>query len=138
MILMFQREVVDRIVAEPGNSERGFLTVLVEAFVSIERLFDVPPNAFKPAPKIWSSVVRLVPKELNGVLSGKQVDFERLISAAFRQKRKTILNNLKASASRLKISEPAMLLSSADIEPIRRAETLTPDEWTRLFSHYAA
>jgi 16S rRNA (adenine1518-N6/adenine1519-N6)-dimethyltransferase len=137
MVLMFQREVVDRIVAMPGNSDRGFLTVLVEAFLSVEKLFDVPPNAFRPAPKIWSSVVRLTPKNVNSVLSGKEKHFEALISAAFRQKRKTILNNLKA-AGQLKISEPTELLSEADIEPIRRAETLTPEEWIRLFSHYAA
>ena len=138
MVLMFQKEVVDRIRAEPGNSERGFLTVLVEAFLSVEKLFDVPPSAFKPSPKVWSSVVRLVPKDVNGVLHGKENQFERLISAAFQQKRKTILNNLKAGAGRLKISEPALLLSSADIEPTRRAETLTHEEWIRLFSCYAA
>lgn len=138
MILMFQREVVDRIVAEPGNSERGFLTVLVETFLSVEKLFDVPPSAFKPIPKIWSSVVRLVPKDVNGSLNGSEYQFERLISAAFRQKRKTILNNLKAGADQLKITEPTMLLSNADIEPTRRAETLTSEEWTRLFSYYAA
>jgi len=138
MVLMFQREVVDRIVAMPGNSDRGFLTVLVEAFLSVEKLFDVPPNAFRPAPKIWSSVVRLTPKDENRVLSGKEKQFEALISAAFRQKRKTILNNLKAGAGQLKISEPANLLTAADIEPTRRAETLTPEEWIRLFSYYAA
>ena len=138
MVLMFQREVVDRIIANPGNSDRGFLTVLVEAFVSVEKLFDVPPNAFRPAPKIWSSVVRLTPKDVNSVLTGKEKKFEALISAAFQQKRKTILNNLKAGAGQLTISEPTELLSEADIEPIRRAETLTPEEWIRLFSHYAA
>lgn len=138
MILMFQREVVGRIVAEPGNSERGFLTVLVEAFLSVEKLFDVPPSAFKPSPKIWSSVVRLVPKDVNDSLNGNEYQFERLISAAFRQKRKTILNNLKASADYLKITEPAKLLSNANIDPTRRAETLNADEWIRFFSHYAA
>ena len=138
MILMFQKEVVDRIVAKTGNSERGFLTVLVEAFLSVEKLFDVPPSVFRPSPKIWSSVVRLIPKDVDVVLTGNEDVFERLISAAFRQKRKTILNNLKASASQLKISEPATLLSSADIEPTRRAETLTSEEWIRLFSLYTA
>jgi 16S rRNA (adenine1518-N6/adenine1519-N6)-dimethyltransferase len=137
MILMFQREVVDRIVAQPGNSERGFLTALVEAFLSVEKLFDVPPSAFKPSPKVWSSVVRLAPKDVNDSLNGNEYQFERLISAAFQQKRKTILNNLKAGADQLKITGPATLLHNADIEPTRRAETLTADEWIRLFSHYA-
>ena len=62
LVLMFQREVVERITAEPGSSERGYLTVLVEAAFAVERLFDVPPEAFRPRPKIWSSVVRLIPK----------------------------------------------------------------------------
>jgi Dimethyladenosine transferase (rRNA methylation) len=114
------------------------LTVLVEAFLSVEKLFDVPPSAFRPSPKIWSSVVRLIPKDVDVVLTGKEDVFERLISAAFRQKRKTILNNLKASASQLEIFEPTALLSAADIEPKRRAETLTSEEWIRLFSLYTA
>ena len=59
---MLQREVVERITAEPGNSERGFLTVLVEAYMRADKLFDVPPDAFRPAPKVWSSVVRLIPE----------------------------------------------------------------------------
>ncbi|MDQ6788067.1 MAG: 16S rRNA (adenine(1518)-N(6)/adenine(1519)-N(6))-dimethyltransferase RsmA, partial [Acidobacteriota bacterium] len=60
MILMFQREVVERITAQAGNSERGFLTVLVEAYLTTEKLFDVPPAAFRPAPKVQSAVVRLI------------------------------------------------------------------------------
>ena len=54
LVLMFQREVVERITADPGNSNRGFLTVLAESSFEIERLFDIPPTAFRPAPKIWS------------------------------------------------------------------------------------
>ena len=63
MILMFQREVVERITAKPASSDRGYLTVMVQAFMKVEKLFDVPPTAFRPVPKVWSSVVRLIPKE---------------------------------------------------------------------------
>ena len=124
LVLMFQREVVERIAAEPGNSDRGFLTVLVETAFHVERLFDVPPRAFRPQPKIWSTVVRLTPKELNITDSSR---FRALVSAAFAQKRKTILNNLKAT-----FPNAAGALEAANIDPARRAETLTLDEWLRL------
>jgi len=131
LVLMFQREVVGRITAQPGSSERGYLTVLVEAFMSVEYLFDVPPSSFWPVPKVWSSVVRLRPKP--SMLDGNEAAFEKLISSAFRQKRKTILNNLKASASALQIDDPAALIESAGLETNRRAESLSIDEWNRLF-----
>jgi 16S rRNA (adenine1518-N6/adenine1519-N6)-dimethyltransferase len=124
LVLMFQREVVDRITAEPGNSDRGFLTVLVESAFAVEKLFDVPPTAFRPQPKVWSSVVRLTPKE--NVISHPE-PFRRLLSAAFAQKRKTILNNLKTFSR-----EALTALKIAEIDPGRRAETLTLDEWLRL------
>lgn len=124
LVLMFQREVVDRITAEPGNSERGFLTVLVESAFTVSKLFDVPPNAFRPQPKVWSSVVRLTPKE--NVIA-KPEEFRKLLSAAFAQKRKTILNNLKTFSP-----DALTSLEKADIDPGRRAETLTLDEWIRL------
>lgn len=126
LVLMFQREVVDRITAEPGNSERGFLTVLVESAFTVEKLFDVPPTAFRPQPKVWSSVVRLIPKE--NVIAQPE-EFRRLLSAAFAQKRKTILNNLKSYMPNAKDA-----LEKAGIDPGRRAETLTLDEWNRLVS----
>src|SRR5450432_425951 len=62
MVLMLQREVVDRITAQPGSTERGFLTLLVEAYCEVEKLFDVAPGSFRPVPKVWSSVIRLRPR----------------------------------------------------------------------------
>jgi 16S rRNA (adenine1518-N6/adenine1519-N6)-dimethyltransferase len=123
MVLMFQREVVERIMAPPGSSERGFLTVLVEAYFHVERLFDVPPAAFKPVPKVWSSVVKLRPKS-GGEIPDK---FSVVLSTAFSQKRKTIVNNLKSAYSNA--VEP---LEAAGIDARRRAETLTIEEWIRL------
>ena len=136
MVLMFQREVVDRIVAGPGNSARGYLTVLVEAFMDIEKLFDVPPSAFKPAPKVWSSVIRLAPKVTDPRLLSQEKQFASLVSASFRQKRKTILNNLKAASNELNIHDPVSLLTVSGIEPTRRAETLNIEEWAQIFTNY--
>lgn len=124
LVLMFQREVVDRITAPPGSSDRGFLTVMSEAFLNAERLFDVPPGAFRPQPKVWSSVVRLTPIESK---IGDIDLFRSVVSASFAQKRKTILNNLKAEYPEIRKS-----LESVGIDPGRRAETLTNEEWLRL------
>jgi 16S rRNA (adenine1518-N6/adenine1519-N6)-dimethyltransferase len=124
MVLMFQREVVDRITAEAGSSERGFLTVLVEAYLEVEKLFDVPPSAFQPMPKVWSSVARFTPKpdvDLDAAA------FRSIVSSGFAQKRKTILNNL-----RQKSADAKSVLEAAGIDPMRRAETLKLAEWTAL------
>lgn len=132
MVLMFQREVVERITAEPGNKERGFLTVLVEAYLRAEKLFDVPPAAFRPAPKIWSAVVRLTAKETVEIENEKL--FREIISAGFAQRRKTILNNLKNAPAVLKekIGDAEKLLDDCGIDSKRRAETLTSEEWKHI------
>lgn len=125
MILMFQREVVERITARVGNSERGFLTVLTEAYLETEKLFDVPPSAFAPAPKVWSAVVRLRPKANIGIEN--EARFRKIASAGFRQKRKTILNNLKNEFRNID-----QVLDECGIDRQRRAETLTLEEWRCL------
>jgi len=134
MILMFQREVVDRITAKPGNSERGFLTLLVEAYLNTEKLFDVPPNAFQPSPKVQSAVMRLITKEVCKIDVEKEDLFRELLSAGFAQKRKTILNNLRNAQPNLKekIGNIENLLESCRIDSKRRAETLTLNEWINL------
>jgi len=133
MVLMFQREVVDRMTAEPGNSERGYLTVIAEAFLDVKRLFDVPPTAFRPVPKVWSSVVRLTPKSETLFDAGEK-QFLTLVSSSFLQKRKTLQNNLRRAAAELGIADVVRVLDAASIEPSRRAEALTLDEWSRLFA----
>jgi 16S rRNA (adenine1518-N6/adenine1519-N6)-dimethyltransferase len=135
MVLMFQREVVERIAAKAGSSDRGYLTVLVEAFLSVERLFDVAPTAFSPEPKVWSSIVRLIPKSDEPALAGREDAFLTLVSTGFRQKRKTILNNLKAAGFEITRSRDVNeVLSVSGIDPLRRAETLTVDEWISLLN----
>jgi 16S rRNA (adenine1518-N6/adenine1519-N6)-dimethyltransferase len=124
LVLMFQREVVERITAQPGNSERGFLTVLVENAFTVEYLFDVPATAFRPAPKVISSVARLTPRPRT---IADELAFRSLVSIAFAQKRKTILNNLKTE-----FPNALELLAHSRIEPTRRAESLSLDEWLQL------
>lgn len=126
LVLMLQREVVDRMVAPPGNSERGFLTVLVEAAFNVEKLFDVPPSAFRPRPKVTSSVARLLPRPLSET---DRPEFRQLLSAAFTHKRKTLGNNLRGH-----YPEALRALEPAEIDPLQRAESLTLDAWQRLFS----
>ena len=135
-VLMLQREVVERITARPGSSERGYLTVLVEASCYSEALFDVPPGAFRPVPKVWSTVARLRVRE--EALSGLDERlFTRLVSACFAQKRKTIQNNLRNAPEEMRALIEASggatrLLEAARVEPQRRAESLTLEEWTAL------
>ena len=132
MILMFQREVVERITAQIGNSERGFLSVLAQNYLETEQLFDVPPKAFRPSPKVTSAVARLTPK--SDVKTENDKLFRAVVSTAFTQKRKTIFNNLKNAAPELseKFGDVSQLLANCNIEPVRRAETLTIDEWNCL------
>lgn len=137
MVLMLQREVVERITAPPGASERGFLSVMVEAYASAEILFDVSPASFRPVPKVWSTVVRLSMRPRMIVEIGDEALFRQLVSAGFAQRRKTILNNMRgapdALRSRVEESGGAVpLLEAAQVAPVRRAETLTLEEWARL------
>ena len=132
MVLMFQREVVERITAEVGNSERGFLSVLVQNYLETEKLFDVPPTAFRPSPKVNSAVVRLKSKNETAVENHEL--FRAIVSAAFVQKRKTIFNNFKNAPPDLreKFGDVNQLLEKCGIAPNRRAETLTIEEWRGL------
>ncbi len=124
IVLMFQREVVERITAPAGGKERGFLSVLVENAFEADYLFDVPPGAFQPVPKVWSGVVRLIPKPAT---TKDYPLFKKIVSASFAQKRKTMLNNLRQA-----VEDAQGLLAKAEIDARRRAETLTLDEWWKL------
>lgn len=137
MVLMLQREVVERVLARAGTSDRGFISVLVEAYCEAEKLFDVAPGAFRPPPKVWSSVMRVrFRSRLNAEVSDEGLLWET-VSAGFAQKRKTILNNLRNASGRLheilrRNGGASIVLCKAQIELQRRAETLTVEEWCRL------
>lgn len=137
MTLMLQREVVDRITAEAGDSERGYLSVLVEAYCEAEKLFDVAPEAFRPAPKVWSTVVRLrVRPNIASEVKDEKLLWQ-VVSAGFAQRRKTILNNLREAPESIqellkKRGGASIVLCDAGLPPLRRAETFTLEEWALL------
>ena len=137
MVVMLQREVVERIMAPPGSSDRGFLSVLVEAYCETEKLFDVAPGAFRPPPKVWSSVIRVrFRPRIKQDVADEELLWET-VSAGFAQKRKTILNNLRRASGRLgevlkRNGGASIVLCKAGVELQRRAETLTIDEWRSI------
>ena len=137
MVVMLQREVVERILAPAGSSERGFLSVLVEAYCETEKLFDVAPGSFRPPPKVWSSVLRLTLRTNAPVELKDEELMWQLVSAGFAQKRKTMLNNLRHSSGKLRevIGQnggASIVLCKAGVDVQRRAETLTVEDWVRI------
>lgn len=137
LVLMLQREVVERITAPPATSERGYLSVLVEAYCEAETLFDVAPGSFRPQPKVWSTVVRLRLRETLKVEVADEKLLWSIVSCGFAQRRKTILNNLRHAPPELstrieRAGGASNVLEAASIEESRRAETLTLEEWARL------
>jgi len=137
MVLMLQREVVERVLAPAGTTDRGFISVLVEAYCETEKLFDVAPGAFQPPPKVWSSVMRLKFRpRIKTEVKDEDLLWET-VSAGFAQKRKTILNNLRNTSGRLQETlkrngGASIVLCKARIDLQRRAETLTVEEWGRI------
>ena len=134
MVLMLQREVVERVLAPPGTTDRGYISVFVEAYCEAEKLFDVAPGAFRPPPKVWSSVMRLT--RINAEIKDESLLWE-VVSAGFAQKRKTILNNLRHASGRLqdvlkRNGGASIVLCKANVELQRRAETLTLQEWEKI------
>ena len=122
---MVQREVADRMVAAPGTDAYGRLAVLTAARCLPTKVFDLPPDAFVPPPKVWSSVVRLDPKPDIPGLSPQTLG--RVTAAAFGQRRKKLRSSLKSLTK-----TPDDLLAAAHIDADRRAETLTVDEFITL------
>jgi 16S rRNA (adenine1518-N6/adenine1519-N6)-dimethyltransferase len=137
MVVMLQREVVDRITAPASSTDRGYLSVRVEAYCETEKLFDVAPDAFHPAPKVWSSVVRLKVRPRIAVDVEHEDLLWQVVSAGFAQRRKTILNNLRQAPAKLQelIKEhggASIVLCEASVDLQRRAETLKLEEWGQI------
>ena len=129
MALMFQREVAERIVARPGDAQYGRLSVLAGWRTTARIAFDVPASAFVPPPKVVSSVVRLDPRP--DPLPCETGALETVTRAAFGQRRKMLRQSLKPLGG-------ATLLEAAGIEPTRRAETLTVEEFCALGRAYSS
>jgi 16S rRNA (adenine1518-N6/adenine1519-N6)-dimethyltransferase len=117
MVLMFQREVAERIVAEENDDAYGRLGVLANWRTETKILFDIAPGAFVPPPKVTSSVVRLVPRVTP--LSCPRRALEQVAAAAFNQRRKMLRQSLKPLGV-----DPALLTEAAGVDPTRRAETV--------------
>ena len=137
MTLMLQREVVDRITAPPGSSDRGYLSVFVEAYCETEKLFDVSPQSFRPVPKVWSTVARLRMHEKIAADVKDEKLLWQIVSAGFAHPRKTILNNLREARESIqellkKRGGASIVLCDAGIPPLRRAETFALEEWALL------
>jgi 16S rRNA (adenine1518-N6/adenine1519-N6)-dimethyltransferase len=130
IVIMVQREVADRIAAEPGGREYGMLSATAQLYARVENLFTLPPGAFAPPPKVHSSVLRLTispQQEKLGVAGDGFIDFLRL---SFGQKRKTLWNNLKA---RYETADLRRALAEANVKATARAETLSLEESAALF-----
>ncbi len=117
LVLMFQREVAERIVAAPGSKVYGRLSVLANWRCETKILFDVAPSAFVPAPKVTSSVIRLIPRAQP--LSANPDTIGRVTAAAFGQRRKMLRQSLRSLGG-----DPAPLLEAAGIQPTARAEEI--------------
>ena len=121
---MLQKEVVDRMTAQPGHSEYGRLSVILQYAWMMEKLGNVPPEAFMPPPKVQSSVVRIIPKKKMTHEAHDYNHFNQLVQQAFTHKRKILRSNLPHI--------PQALFKKLNIDTNRRAETLSVEEFVRL------
>lgn len=123
--LMLQKEVADRIAAEPGSKRYGRLTVMLAAWTRIESCFDIGPGAFHPAPRVWSSLVRITPFRQPKFTIADEAAFARLVAFTFSMRRKTLRRILKGRLS-------AAELEAAGFDPGARPETLAAEDFARL------
>ena len=126
--VMLQKEVIDRIVAAPGSSDYGRLTVMLAPWFEARRLFDVGPGAFTPPPRVWSAVARLAVRREPAFAVPPA--FARTVSAAFSQRRKTLRNALR---SLMDVGQ----ITAAGIDPGVRPETLSPAQFAALAAQVA-
>ncbi len=125
MHFMLQKEVVDRMAAEPGSKVYGRLSVMLQLRCKVTPLFVVPPGAFRPPPKVDSAVVRMQPLPVAQLPDADPRRLHDIVKAAFAQRRKTLSNTLKGLLD-------ASAIGQAGIDPGRRAETLSPADFIRL------
>lgn len=125
MHFMLQKEVVDRLIAEPDSSDYGRLSVMLQYHCAMEKVLDVPPMAFYPPPKVDSAVIRLHPYKAPPYQAHDEKQFAQLVKMAFSQRRKTLRNNLRTYISDEQFEK-------ACIDAQRRPETLRVEEFVRL------
>jgi 16S rRNA (adenine1518-N6/adenine1519-N6)-dimethyltransferase len=134
MTLMLQKEVARRITSGPGGKQYGSLSVMVQYYCIASELFEVPSSAFTPPPKVKSAVIKLAVRAHPPVEVADEQLFFRLVRSTFAQRRKTILNNLKASEKALRLTpDLEAALEAASVATQRRAETLSLAEFAALY-----
>ncbi|MBS0537234.1 MAG: 16S rRNA (adenine(1518)-N(6)/adenine(1519)-N(6))-dimethyltransferase RsmA [Proteobacteria bacterium] len=126
MVLMFQKEVVDRLIAAPRTKDYGRLSVLAQHVCEVRKLFDVAPSAFVPPPKVVSSVAELIPRPASQRLADL-APLERVTAAAFGQRRKMLRGSLSGI-----FSDPIATLEKLGLAPTARAEELAVADFVRL------
>jgi 16S rRNA (adenine1518-N6/adenine1519-N6)-dimethyltransferase len=125
MHFMLQREVVTRLAAQPGSKDWGRLGVMAQFYCDVSHLFDVPPEAFFPPPKVQSAIVRLIPHATPPYPNCDVVRLGRTVQMAFAQRRKTLRNNFKGVLD-------DKTFASVDVAPTARAETLRLEQFVAL------
>lgn len=130
MHFMLQKEVVDRMVAEPGDSDFSRISVMLQYHFYIENLIDVPPESFDPPPKVQSAVVRLIPKAPAELRAKNMEKLAFVVQMAFSQRRKMLRNTLKSLLDEAAFAE-------LEIKPSSRAEDLSVDDYVRIANYLA-
>jgi 16S rRNA (adenine1518-N6/adenine1519-N6)-dimethyltransferase len=129
-VVMVQREVADRVAAEPATRDYGLLSATTRLYARVERLFTLPPQAFTPPPQVHSTVLRLTIQPQAGALGVDPSAFISFLRQSFAQKRKTLANNLRAAG--YSPSQIAAALESANVSPQTRAEAISLDRAARI------
>ncbi|MCW9033649.1 MAG: 16S rRNA (adenine(1518)-N(6)/adenine(1519)-N(6))-dimethyltransferase RsmA [Rhodospirillales bacterium] len=130
LTLMFQKEVADRICAEPGSKSYGRLSIFPQWLCHVRQVFNVDRKAFTPPPKIMSTIVSFTPRE-KPLAPANAVILEKVVTAAFGKRRKMLRQSLKSATN-----EPEKILEMADVLPTARAETLTVEQFCALARAY--
>ncbi|WP_193166100.1 16S rRNA (adenine(1518)-N(6)/adenine(1519)-N(6))-dimethyltransferase RsmA [Microbulbifer hainanensis] len=130
MHFMLQKEVVDRLSATPGSKSFGRLSVMVQYHCRVQGLFPVPPQSFRPAPKVESAIVRLAPYAEPPYPAQDERLLERIVNVAFQQRRKTLRNALKPLY-------PELDVDALPVDAGRRPETLSVEEFVKLANYCA-
>ena len=137
MVVMIQKEVAEKILAQPGDSERGVLTLSVEFYAEAKKIAIVSKNNFRPQPKVDAAIIKIQPKSHLGG-EGEQVEpklFFRIVKAGFAAKRRQVHNSLAATL-RMPKDEVLKILKKAKIDPMLRAEDLSLADWISLVSTF--
>jgi len=129
MILMFQKEVAQRLMAKPRTKEYGLLSVMAQVFFDISKVADAAPRDFHPAPKIASRVLSFTRKSDPGVTER----FLKVLKAGFAFRRKFLLKNLKSVVDKPTLERLPDVFAALRLKPQARAEELTPAQWVELF-----